>query len=169
MNEPRYCNCYDPWNCREPLVDRPCRPWTKRERENAERADALQAERTVSLVHKNCRIAQGVTRHVLLVGSVAIKVPRVSEWRLFLLGLLANMQEAIFSKTRWPELCPVLWHVPGGWLVVMRRARVLTDDEFAALDLESWVDRGDYVIPAEVKPDSFGYLDGQLVAVDYGN
>lgn len=42
-DETRYCNCYDPWNCREPLPNKPCRPWTQRERENAERADALQS------------------------------------------------------------------------------------------------------------------------------
>ena len=121
------------------------------------------------LTHKNCWLEYGVTRRVLLVGSLAIKVPSVTEWRLFLLGLLANMQEALLAKTGWPELCPVLWSVPGGFLIVMRRARVLTDDEFLALDLEHWVQREGYRIPAEIKSDSFGYLDGDLVAVDYGN
>ena len=121
------------------------------------------------LTHKNCCLKYGVTRCVLLVGDYAIKVPAMVEWRLFLLGLLANMQEALWSKTGWPELCPVLWAMPGGFLVVMRRARVLTDEEFLALDLEHWVQRTDYLIPVEIKSDSFGYLDGCLVAVDYGN
>lgn len=117
----------------------------------------------------NFRIAYGVTRTVWLIGPLAFKFPSLVEWRLFLLGLLANMQESKFSKTGWPELCPVLWSLPGGWLVVMKRARELTREEFDSLNLSSWVDRGDYVIPAELKMDSFGWIGEQLVAVDYGN
>lgn len=45
----------------------------------------------------------------------------------------------------------------------------MTDEEFLELDMEQWLDRGDYLIPAELKSDSFGYLDGKLVAIDYGN
>lgn len=121
------------------------------------------------LTHKNCRLEYGVTRRVLLIWSWAIKVPVMTQWRLFLLGLLANMQEALWSKTGWPELCPVIWSTPGGFLLIMRRARVLTDEEFLVLNLEQWVQRPNYLIPAEIKSDSFGYLDGRLVAVDYGN
>lgn len=106
---------------------------------------------------------------VFLMGRFAFKFPSVFEWRLFLLGLLANMQESLFSKTGWQELCPVVWSFPGGFLVVMRRARVLTDDEFSELDIEGFVKRPDYTVPAEMKSDSFGYLDGRLVVVDYGN
>lgn len=91
------------------------------------------------------------------------------EWRLFLHGLLANMQEAKFSKTGWPELCPVLFAFPGGFLIVMRRARPLTRSEFDSLDLERWIEKEAYTIPAEPKMDSFGWLDGRLVAVDYGS
>jgi len=120
-------------------------------------------------IHKNCRIAYGVTRTVLLIGPWAFKFPSMVEWRLFLLGLLANMQERKFSRVGWPELCPVLWSIPGGWLVVMRRARELTRQEFDQIDLEAWLDRGDYVIPAEPKMDSFGWVGDQLVVVDYGN
>lgn len=120
-------------------------------------------------VHKNCRIAFGVTRRVLLIGRFAFKVPAMSEWRLFLLGLLANMQEAVFSKCGWPELCPVLFSLPGGFLVVMKRARVLTDEEFKSIDAEGFVKREGYTVPAEMKSDSFGWLDGRVVAVDYGN
>jgi len=123
----------------------------------------------MGLIHKNCRIAYGCTRTVFLIGPWAIKIPSVVEWRLFLLGLLANMQERIFSRTDWPELCPVLWSLPGGWLVVMRRAKELTREEYDQTDFSQWIIRDDYVIPAEPKMDSFGWLDGKLVAVDYGN
>lgn len=127
----------------------------------------------MSIVHNNCRIAHGVTRRVLLVGQWALKFPNPKEWRLFLLGLLANMQEAMFSETNWPELCPVLWSLPGGWLVVMRRAREMTEEEYDAFDVETFIqcgaDDGQYVVPVERKPDSFGWLDGRVVAIDYGN
>lgn len=115
-------------------------------------------------------ISTGVTRHVLLVGRVAVKWPRLNYgWRLFLQGLLANMQEREFSRAGWPELCPVVWSIPGGWLVIMRRAQAVTADEFDSFDAAAWAQRQDYVIPVEAKADSFGWLEGQLVAIDYGN
>lgn len=112
----------------------------------------------------------GCTRIVFLIGAWAVKVPNVCYgWRLFLIGLLANMQERTFSKAGWPELCPVLWSIPGGWLVVMPRARPLTDDEFLALDYDAFTDKPEYVVPVEDKADSFGWLGDRIVALDYGS
>jgi len=112
----------------------------------------------------------GITRRVVLVGRYAIKVPRVRYgWKLFLCGLLANMQEAQFSKSGWPELCPVVLAIPGGWLSVMLRAEPLTIEEWGAFDAGAFCNNGDRIIPAELKNDSFGKLDGRTVAVDYGN
>jgi len=80
------------------------------------------------------------------------------------------MQERKFSRTGWPELCPVLFSLPGGWLLVMRRARELTREEFDSLDLSAFVNQNsNYVVPAELKMDSFGWIGTQLVAVDYGD
>jgi hypothetical protein len=113
---------------------------------------------------------QGITREVFLVGRFAIKVPKlIYGWHKFLCGLLANMQERVFARTGWPELCPVVFAVPGGWLLVMRRADPLGEDEWMAFDAEAFCNRDDRVIPAEIKRDSFGWLDGRIVAVDYGN
>jgi hypothetical protein len=123
----------------------------------------------MSIVHKNCRIAYGCTRTVWLIFDVAVKFPSFVEWRLFLLGLLANMQETMFSRSGWPELCPVIFGMPGGFFIIMKRARMMNRQEFDSVDLKSWVDRGEYTIPAEIKMDSFGYIDGRMVAVDYGN
>lgn len=111
----------------------------------------------------------GVTRLVFLTRHWAFKVPNfINGWRLFLQGLLANMQEREFSRAYFEKLCPVVWSIPGGWLVVMPRCRVMTDAEFQAFDAKSFVDGPDYVVPAEAKSDSFGYLDGRIVAIDYG-
>jgi len=113
-------------------------------------------------------VMRGATRTVLLTKRYAIKVPRLASWRLFLCGLLANMQEREFSRAGWPELCPVLFSLPGGWLVVMPRAAPLSDLEWAQIDMR-WPDRADYVVPVEMKRDSFGRLLSRIVAVDYGS
>lgn len=111
---------------------------------------------------------RGATRAVLLTKRYAFKVPRLVSWRLFLSGLLANMQEREFARAGWPELCPVLFSLPGGWLVVMPRAAPLTDLEWAQIDMR-WPERADYVVPVEMKRDSFGRLLSRIVAVDYGS
>lgn len=109
----------------------------------------------------------GATRAVLLVGQIAVKVPRMRTWRTFLNGLLANMQEREFSRTGWPELCPVVFSVPGGWLLVMHRAVPLSDAEWCTVHPD-WAEREEYVVPVEMKRDSFGVLCGRIVAIDYG-
>jgi hypothetical protein len=113
---------------------------------------------------------EGATRRVVLLGPLALKLPRARYgWAPFLRGLLCNMQEVAFSGTGWPELCPVLWRVPGGFLVVMRRARPLTDAEWFGLDVAGFKYGPDYDVPVECKRDSFGVVDGRVVAVDYGS
>lgn len=119
-------------------------------------------------------VSTGVSREVLLVGRWAAKVPKLRYgWRAFLHGLLANMQEAQWGEMAAHEgddhFCPVVWALPGGWLVVQRRARPLTYAEWMALDVDDFLERGTYAIPAERKQDSFGILDGRVVAVDFGN
>lgn len=100
-----------------------------------------------------------------MVGRWAVKVPQVVEWRLFLLGLLANMQEVRFSTMRHERLCPVLWSLPGGFLLVMPRCTPLSAEEYCA----ELVELMDWPLPVENKVDSVGRLDGRIVAVDYGN
>lgn len=119
---------------------------------------------------------------VLLVGGYAIKMPTVVYgWRLFLCGLLANLQERSFSRLKDPRMCPVIFSLPGGFLNVMPRCIELTDDEFCSLvnikdfwgyGLIDWPGN-DYrykaVIPVENKSNSFGWHNGKVVAIDYGN
>ena len=112
---------------------------------------------------------QGATRNVFLTKHYAIKVPRLVEWKLFLHGLLANMQEARFWRFRHsPKLCPVLFSLPGGWCLVMPRARPLSRQDRAVFDYAAFVDAGEWVVPVEDKQDSFGWYRGSIVAIDYG-
>ena len=119
-------------------------------------------------VDRRVRFHRGSTRFVLLIGAIAVKIPRPTGWKLFLHGLLANLQEREFSRTFWPELCPVRFSLPGGWIVVMPRCIPMSDAEWREFEVEHFTERPDYSIPAEHKQDSFGWLNGRIVAVDYG-
>lgn len=138
-------------------------------------------------------VLHGATRTVILVGRWAVKLPRLGAgWRPFLRGLCANgIEREWWRDTRDPRLCPVLFGVPGGWLLVMPRCEPIgepdeNDEPERYLEhvgqLEAFCGAdGTLSIPAELKADSFGWLDGKdasgepqehlgrLVAVDYGN
>jgi hypothetical protein len=43
----------------------------------------------------------------------------------------------------------------------------MTEDEFAQFDSVGFCELGNAVIPAERKSDSFGWLNGHIVAIDY--
>jgi hypothetical protein len=123
-------------------------------------------------IRQRCRIDYGATRAVLLLGRYAFKVPFAFSWKHFLLGLIANMQEVSFSRAGWPELAPVVAHLPGGLLVVMRRCEPLTEEQWAAFEpsiANGWLVGDDYYVPAEPKQSSYGFLNGRIVALDYGN
>lgn len=119
------------------------------------------------------KIEHGATRTVLLTKRYALKFPTCRYgWQHFLAGLLANMQERVFGRTGWPELCPVLLSDPFGFLVVMPKA-----DEFKSQhkwlamskkEFKRFVEKDGYHVPAENKPDSFGVLKGRPVVIDYG-
>lgn len=113
--------------------------------------------------------SRGRNRLVFLIGRYAIKVPSPRCWRDFLFGLLNNMNEREFCKAEAakPLCCPVLCSVPGGFAIVMPRVRTMTAEEFAAFDHVAFKGKPE-IVRAEPKPDSFGWLDGRIVAVDYG-
>lgn len=122
-------------------------------------------------------IKTGVTRLVFLVGSYAIKIPRFYSYRHFLQGILANDQEAYWSSCfkHNEKLCPVLLTCPGRFFIVMPRVKVLTDAEldYGFPDgVDSFlriVPDNESRFPGEKKSDSFGWLNGRLVIIDYGS
>ena len=118
------------------------------------------------------QIKRGTTRTVLLVGPYAVKLPSGRSWRLFLHGLLGNQQEALW----WRELkepkarltmCPVLFYIPGGWMLIMPRCKPISRSLWLKARLCSRMKRQG--IPVENKPCSFGWLKDRVVAVDYGS
>lgn len=111
----------------------------------------------------------GITREVFIIGNYAIKIPSVRSWKGFLWGLLANMQEKVWWGCRDTRLCPVLFSLPSGFLAVMPKVKVMTDDEFDGFDHQTFINQPPYRIPVESKSDSFGWLDNEVVAIDYGS
>jgi len=113
----------------------------------------------------------GTTRTTILIGRFAIKIPATVQWNLFLKGLLGNLQEAKFSKVD-HRLCPVIFAMPLGFLNVMPRCEMLSRDVFFALDYEAFTSESNGIFclsdMVEKKLDSFGMLNGKIVAVDYG-
>jgi hypothetical protein len=125
----------------------------------------------------NFEIKHGCTRTTFLLGNYAVKVPMIfSEFRMFLLGLIHNQEEKRWSRPEYHQhLNPVLFSVAGGWLNVYRRAEALTDDQFTAFDYHYFTNYacrvgGECVNLGfvEHKQDSFGTVDGRILAIDYG-
>ncbi len=116
-------------------------------------------------------IKKGSNRWVIYIGGFAFKIPSLYNYKRFLRGLLSNMQEIEFSHVvEFKEkLCPILYHLPFGFLIVMPRVRVLNEGEISKEELNKFCRVKEGNIPAELKSDSFGYYKGRLVAIDYGD
>lgn len=111
-------------------------------------------------------VTTGRNRLVVLIGPYTLKLPSLRCRRDLLFGLLNNLDEAAYFRDKAvPAACPVLWCAPGGWLLVMPRARPLTVSEFAKIDHLALA--GDRV-GVEHKVDSYGHLRGSVVVLDYG-
>jgi hypothetical protein len=114
------------------------------------------------------KIKYGSTRTVILTRRYAIKIPSTKTFERFLHGLLGNIQEISWSKINHPDLCPVLFHLPLGLLIIMPRCREIDSSLIEHLKNTEWRKRKDIIIPVEYKADSFGYWKNRLVVIDYG-
>ena len=115
-------------------------------------------------------LALGTTRAVLCIGNFAFKIARNAN------GARGNCFEADLyqrcEQERRTLLCPPLWCSPTGAVLIMRRARPMTQSEFAmmkgilmlACDYRGSDDDG---CPFEPSAKDWGWLDGHPVAVDY--
>jgi hypothetical protein len=116
----------------------------------------------------NLDVCYGSTRTVLLIGKYAVKIPAMVSWKHFLNGLLGNIQESEFNTLNHPKLCPVLFALPLGFLIVMPRCENVSREVFYSLDFKRFVKERNLLLPVEDKLSSFGMLNGKVVAVDYG-
>jgi hypothetical protein len=113
----------------------------------------------------------GSSRFVVLSKNYAFKFPYPFRWERFLRGLLANMQENKFWILKSNKMCPIFLSIPGGFLNVMKRTFPITSEVLKQLKQEKflWDEENNCKIPGEYKLDSFGFIDGRIVTIDYGN
>lgn len=112
-------------------------------------------------------LKKGATRFVFVFSKWVIKVPYLTQFDNFLLGLLANRQEKLWNGVS-KKLCPVIFSFPLGFFLVMKRCELLS--EWPHNDFyENFINEPGLLLPVEEKLDSFGILNGQIVAIDYGS
>jgi hypothetical protein len=114
------------------------------------------------------KFERGNFRWVVLTQQYAIKIPRL---RYLVNGMRCNRWEReMWQRWRpifgWRHLCPVLRADSLGLLVLMPRAR--TPVTFAEVAAERPNDDYPEATDEPTKPDDYGRIDGQLVALDYG-
>jgi hypothetical protein len=115
-------------------------------------------------------IRRGTTRTVLVLGPVALKLAlgeRGRRCNRFEAGLYKRV-----NPSRRAMLCPVLWCTPTGWVLIARAANPLTEPERDHLMKTGGFPDWDYLPPNdeghpfEYKASDWGWLDGDLVALD---
>jgi hypothetical protein len=109
----------------------------------------------------------GSTRIVFCIGPFAIKIPKPRNWKIFLRGLLANMDEIMWYRNSPADLklkmCPPIFCL-GGWILISKRARCLVLSEWYSINPEEF-----YPIPVDFKIENFGVYNGRIVLVDYAD
>jgi hypothetical protein len=114
-------------------------------------------------------IKTGRRRTVILTKKFAIKIPCIHrDFKSFLKGMIANIDESNEFLNGSDRLCPILISGFLGLFVVMPRCVVLTQDEFQKLGYDSFVrvDARTY-LPVRPRAKNFGWLNGKIVAINY--
>ncbi len=114
------------------------------------------------------KIKYGCYRIVFLIGNYAIKFPRCTCFKFFVKGLRCNKKETKISKTKCYGICKVLFSFPFGICNIMPRAIFSRIDSFSNFYNE-WKLSCITEVKVEKKMDSFGLLNGEIVAIDYGD
>ena len=116
---------------------------------------------------------KGSTRVVLVFKSFVIKIPTFASWKLFLNGVLANLQERQFSNMQNENLASVFFSDPIGLFIVMEKVREVKHRGLFFLELERLVCSSDVHKDfwiSDCKPENYGYnKKNKLVKLDFGN
>lgn len=128
---------------------------------------------------------------VLLIGNYAIKLPNLRyRYPAAIWGLIHNLSERNWWRSvrtvgvtgaddvgnDWrqamrPLLCPVIWGDRWGIMLIMRRAKPLPKNydcpAFYVWQEYRFKKLAGVTCPAELKRESFGLLEGRVVAIDY--
>lgn len=122
---------------------------------------------------------KGVTRIVFIFNSFVIKIPKFTNhnntWSFFLRGIIANISE--HQTWKWNSgkyesgqshlLCPVIWCSWGGWILIMKRAKVFTWDEWDAMEYSN--DEHMKYFKGDDTISNYGVFENRLVKIDYAD
>jgi hypothetical protein len=118
-------------------------------------------------------VSRGMGRFVGLRKTDVIKIPRLDNFDLFLLGWLYNRNELAYWRLvsrmgdeRTLLLSPIERSFFWGLVIIMKRARVLSEQEFEE-NYEKIKASGVDYFSTEIRRDMFGYLDNRIVCFDY--
>jgi hypothetical protein len=118
---------------------------------------------------------KGVTRIVFVFENVVVKIPNfLGKWEHFLYGLIGNVNEkktwrynsGKFEKGTSHLLCPVSWCSWGGWVLVMKKAKTLTEREWEEMPYFADEHRKHFLGDDTIS--NYGIFEGRLVKIDYG-
>lgn len=120
------------------------------------------------------KIESGITRNCLVFKNIVIKFPTFISYKLFLKGLLANLQEKQFSKLEREDLAKVYYGNSLGLVIIMKRANVVDVlcnwGEFKDMIYKKYENDNmkDFML-SDCKPSNWGYINNNLVKIDYGD
>lgn len=117
---------------------------------------------------------QGSTRIVFVFKNIVIKIPSFVEYKLFLYGLLANIQECTFSKINRKDLGKIYFVSKFGFINIMKRYKVLgwDDWEYIKKEIEKTYEKDDMkdFMLSDLKPQNWGVDEyGRYIKIDFGN
>lgn len=105
-------------------------------------------------------LIRGITREVFIFKGLVFKVPSFRSYKLFLTGLLANLQEIYWWKnTKDKRLCPVLFSLPFGLLIVMPYSKPIKKVNYNRFN----------GLPLDPHISNFGKYKNRIVLIDYGS
>jgi hypothetical protein len=118
---------------------------------------------------------KGVTRIVIEFKKVVVKIPNFTcQWSHFLRGIIGNISEnqtwkwnsGKFEKGTSHLLCPIIWCSWGGWILVMKKAKPVTREQWEIItDISEFKKHfgGDDTMS------NYGYCENRLVKLDYAD
>jgi hypothetical protein len=118
------------------------------------------------------KLKKGTSRLVVLIFGVVIKFPRVYKkykghrQKMFITGLLGNLNERLWYKNGNKSLFPKLYFVaPFGLFAIHQRVEELTEEEWKTFQFYPRFEN----CPKDLKPSNFGKIGDKIVMIDYGS
>lgn len=116
------------------------------------------------------KIYVGSTRIAICIGPFAIKIPVLTNWEMFLKGLVGNITERKWAKLQHHNLPKIHYSSSTGFFAIHERVRPVRHVGLFWLDLSQICATSDLSTDfwlSDPKPSNFGYRGTTLVKVDY--